>query len=184
MRILLALLGASWLARFDRRGLGFFDASESGFWHSFLAAVIVLPFFGVALWVSFPSLGGSDPWRFALAAGIGYVLSWAAYPVIMEPVTRWMDRRPRFLLYVVAYNWSVVVQSAVILPIAILADLGWLSADFEALLALAARFFVLAYAWFIARATLAVPPSRAAVVVAIDLLLTLMIGWATARLSA
>jgi hypothetical protein len=179
----MALLGAWWLARFDRRGLAFFDASEAGFWHSFLAAVIVLPFFAVALAGSFHALGGGDPWRFALASGIGYVLSWAAFPVIIEPITRRMGCRARFPLYIVAYNWSVVVQSAVILPIAIVADLGLLSADFETLLGLAARIFVLAYTWFIARAALAVPPTGAAIVVAIDLLLTLLIGWATAGLS-
>ena len=44
-----ALYGAYRLARLDAGGMAYFDSSIGGFWRSFFAAVLVVPFYALLL---------------------------------------------------------------------------------------------------------------------------------------
>ena len=83
-----SVYGAYRLARLDPNGLRFFDASPAGARRSFYAAAIVAPFYALMLAVGAPE-PASDTLRFSLVEGIAYVLSWVAYPVIVE----WLSTR-------------------------------------------------------------------------------------------
>lgn len=170
-----SLYGAYRLARFDPRGLGFFDSSPAGARRSFFAAAIVAPFYALILAVGRPGDADVDPLRFGIVEGIAYVLSWVAYPVLVEWLTRLLGCRKRFEAYLVAYNWSMVLQNAVVFPITMLAGLGVLPPQVAQLLWFGLFLLILLYVGFIARAALEVAPATAAGLVVLDVLLSALI---------
>jgi hypothetical protein len=116
-----------------------------------------------------------DPLRFGIVEGIAYVLSWVAYPVLVEWLTRLLGCRERFEAYLVAYNWSMVLQNAVVFPITMLAGLGVLPPQVAQLLWFGLFLLILLYVGFIARAALEVAPATAAGLVLLDVLLSALI---------
>ena len=58
--------------------------------------------------------------RILLVETIGYVIGWAAYPLAALPFCRWVASEERALGFVIAYNWSQVLQTALLLPVAAL----------------------------------------------------------------
>lgn len=170
-----SLYGAYRLARFDPLGLDFFDSSPAGARRSFFAAAIVAPFYALMLAVGQPGSDDVDPLRLGVVQGIAYVLSWVAYPVLVEWLTRLLGCRERFETYLVAYNWSMVLQNAVVFPITMLAGLGVLPLQVGQLLWFCIFLLILLYVGFIARAALEVTPATAAGLVLLDVLLSALI---------
>src|SRR6185437_2185808 len=124
-----ALYGAWRLACFDRGGIAWFDRSVSGFWRSFRAGVFSYPAFLILLGLGFVDGGpssGDDPFRVWMVATIGYVISWTALPLVMLPVSRFLGREPRWLDFIIAYNWSQLLQYALLLATAGIAGSGLL----------------------------------------------------------
>jgi hypothetical protein len=174
--IWLSLYGAWRLAWRDAAGIGFFDASQDGVARSFFAAVLVAPAYALMLALRFAATPAApDPLRFALAESIAYVLSWIAFPLAMVSLTRAVGRFDRWPLFVAACNWSLVVQNALILPIAVASSAGLLPPAIGGLLWLPLLAFLIAYAWFIARTALDVPASTAFAIVGLDFLLSFLI---------
>ena len=169
-----SVYGAYRLARLDPNGLRFFDASPAGARRSFYAAGIVAPFFALMLAVGAPE-PASDTLRFSLVQGIAYVLSWVAYPVIVEWLTRLLGCRERFESYLAAYNWSVVLQNAAVFPVALLTGLGLLAPQVGQLLWFGVFLAILLYIGFIAHTALEVAPVTAAGLVLLDVLLSALI---------
>ena len=169
----LALGGALRLARGDPRGLGFFDTSIDGFWRSFRAAVICYPFFLIlmAFRVSAAHWQASGIMPIVIVETIGYVISWAAFPLLMLPLSRWLGREDRFLPFMVAYNWSQLPQTALFVILALGAASGLLPRALSQFADFAAAVAVLLYEWYIARVALAVSPGQAVPVVLLDLVL-------------
>jgi hypothetical protein len=181
--VVVSLYGAWRLARLDPRGLGFFDATSEGALRSFFAAVLVAPLYVVMLAVVLPGDAPGGPLRVFLAESIGYVTTWTAYPVIVEGLSRILGCRPRFEGYLAAYNWSMVLQHALIVPISILVGLGLLPLELGQFLWMVAFSLILAYLWFIARTGLALPPLTAAGLVLLDVLLSALIDGIAAGMS-
>lgn len=175
--IVTSLYGACRLARLDPDGMSFFDTSVGGVWRSFFAAILIAPFYALLLAIRFPLDGGGvDPLRFGVAEGLAYVMSWVAYPVVMITLTQMMGCWERFPAYLVAYNWSMVLQNALFLPIGILGATGAIPADAASFLWLIALVVVLVYIWFIARTALDLPPFTCAAIVALDIALSFLIS--------
>lgn len=169
----LALRGALRLARGDRGGLACLDRSMDGFWRSFRAAVIAYPLFLILLGmrVTVAEWERSGPLQIALVETVGYVIAWSAFPLIMLSVTRWIDRERRFVDFMVAYNWSQVLQSALFVLIGLETESGVLGAPAAAAIELAGLAAVIVYEWYIARVALDTTVPAAALVVCIDLVL-------------
>jgi hypothetical protein len=180
--VIVSLWGAWRLARLDRGGLACFEATTEGARRSFWAAALVAPFYAVMVAAGYPAhrAGG---WRFVLAESIAYVVTWVAYPVVAEWLSRRLGCRDRFEGYLAAYNWSMVVQHAVVLPIGILAMLGALPSGAAEGLWLIAFLLILVYLFFIARTALAVLPTTAAGLVMLDVLLSALIDGIAAGMS-
>ena len=174
----LAVGGALRLARGDRRGLGFFDASIDGFWRSFRAGLICYPLY--LLLLSFRIAGSawaaSGPVSILAAETIAYVISWVAFPLLMLPLARWLDRDDRFLPFMVAYNWSQIPQAVLFLLIGLDGATGLLPPPVVHFAGLLATIVVLVYEWFIARVALMVTGAQACLVVIIDILLGTILG--------
>src|SRR3546814_19261463 len=88
-----SIQGALRLAARDPAGVQAFDTSLRGFWGSFFAAVLALPFYAAGV------LTRSDeppvvvtPFAFALTEAIAYVGAWFAFQLAMVSVTRLIGR--------------------------------------------------------------------------------------------
>jgi len=173
-----ALGGALRLARFDADGLMYFDDDARAVVQSFFAAVIVAP--GYAILIT-QHLGRLELTAGPLSAGVveflGYVISWTAFPVLVHEFARVMERGERWCGFVVALNWSKVVQMAVYLPATLLAaGLGGEDGPGAAsLLTVAALLAVLSYQWFVTRSALNVTGIQAAGLTGLDVMLGLTI---------
>jgi hypothetical protein len=176
--------GAYRLALLDRLGLHYFDATVEGFWRSFYAAAIVAPGYAILVMLrlaEMPVQAGSM--RVFLIESIAYVISWTAFPLAMFYVCQMIDRGDRFIRYIVAYNWSSVVQMAAFLPVATLAASGALPDPLGSVLTMLVTLAVLFYQWFIARTALEIPGPGAAGIVLLDIILSVIItGFADSML--
>ena len=169
--IRLALAGAMQLARGDAGGLVWFDTSLDGFWRSFRAALVCYPMFLLLLILRLTAgqVAASSVERIFAVETIGYVIGWVAYPLVILPLSRALDREERFLVFLVAYNWSQVPQTTLFVLVAVAGAV--LPQSVAEAAAVAATIAVVVYEWFIARVGLDVPGPAAALVVLVDLLL-------------
>ena len=127
--------------------------------------------------------GNADALRFGLVEGIAYVLSWVAYPVVVEWLTRLLGCRERFEGYLAAYNWSMVLQNAAVFPLAMLTGAGRAAAAGRSRCCGSASFVaILIYVGFIARTALGLAPITAAGLVLLDVLLSALIDGIASRL--
>ncbi len=174
----LAVAGALRLAIGDRRGLGFFDISIDGFWHSFRAAFVCYPLYLLLLGIGVEAAqwDAAGVTTIVLVKTIAYVTSWAAFPLLILPLTRWLDRENRFLAFMVAYNWSQIPQTVLVALIAVDGATGLLAPSTTQFAGLVATAAVLVYEWYIARVALAVTRAQAVLVVIVDLLLGTVLG--------
>jgi hypothetical protein len=174
----LAVGGALRLARGDRSGLGFFDASIDGFWRSFRAGLICYPMYLLLLSfrIGAPVWAASGVAQILAVETIAFVISWTAFPLLILPLARWLGREDRFLPFMVAYNWSQIPVTVVFVLIALVGATGLLPPSAAHFAGLLAAIAVLVYEWFIARVALAVTGAQACLVVIIDLLLGTVLG--------
>ncbi len=172
-----ALYGAYRLARFDARGMTYFETSLDGFWRSFYAAVIVAPFYAVLLLMRHAvDTTGVGAVRFASVEAIAYVIAWVAFPLVMVSLARVLDREERYLGYIVAYNWAAVLQNALYMPVVMLGLTGTVPVNAANALTLIVLSVVLVYTWFITWTALNVSAGTAAALVALDFVLSVFIN--------
>jgi hypothetical protein len=177
--------GAWRLLHFDRTGLQYFQVSPAAFWHSFWAAAIVLPADAIAtlLLLSGDSATSttSDTLHTTLIYLEIYALQWLIFPLVIAGYTEMIQRSDRFVLFVIAWNWSSIIRAAIVLPaIAIFANEGTDSASWGAAIYIVALGVTFVYGWFVARSALDAPPLSAAMVVVIEIVLAILI-WAGAQ---
>src|ERR1044072_9647678 len=94
IEVQLAVGGALKLARGDARGRVFFDLSIGGFWRSFRAAAICYPMYLIllALRVTEAQWAGAGLGRILAVETVAFVISWAALPLVLQPVGRVLRR--------------------------------------------------------------------------------------------
>ncbi len=71
--------GAVLLARFDARGMEYFDLSVEGFWDSFFGAVLAAPIAIYWLVIGFPESTASTGWVIAVEV-VRYLIGWIWFP--------------------------------------------------------------------------------------------------------
>lgn len=180
------LFGAWRLLHFDRTGLQYFKTTTKAFWNSFWAAAVVLPADTIATLLLSTKEGGtsltiSDSAHASLIYLEIYAIQWLLFPLVIATFAESILRTERFVLFVVASNWSNIVSAAIILPaVAILAGQGLDTAGWGAAVYMAATGITLVYSWFVARAALDAPPVAAVVVVLIQIFLAIVL-WMIAR---
>jgi hypothetical protein len=174
-----AFYGAWRLARFDVNGMRYFDSSIEGFWRSFQVAVLVAPLMVALVALDLSGMRVEAGW-FRIVAGetIAYVISWVAFPLAAFYIVRLVDREDRYLGFIVAYNWSTLIQIAVLLPAAALSHRGVLPAGLGGVIALGSQIALLVYEWFIVRTALNLASIAAAGIVLIDVIISVLINGA------
>ena len=171
-----AIYGAWRLALFDPGGMRHFDRSLHGFWRSFQAAILALPLYALLIWIHLAGMhvGGGWP-RVLLGEGIAYVIGWVAFPLAFYYVAPIIDRTDHYLGFIVAYNWTSLIQLAILLPAYGIAALGILPAGLGSAVADVAEIATLVYEWYVIRTALQVPGLGAAGVLLMDVVLSLVI---------
>lgn len=172
-----SLYGAYRLALFDRRGHDYFDISVSGFWRSFMVAIYIAPFFVLLLigQVGHGQVEISLGRFFALELS-SYALTWLAFPVIMESLTRSLNCRDKFLAFMVAFNWSALLQNLVVILPILAGYYGILPKDSAQVLTMTLFLWTRLYAAFIAKTALDVSVITACGIVLLDVLLSLFLA--------
>lgn len=175
--IVYSLYGAWRLARVDRGGLTYFDASVAGFWKSFFAAALVAPGYLVLVLLD-PAAGESAAGflRIAVIHILTYSLSWTVYPVLVHPICQAMGREPAYIGFIVAFNWIKVIQMAAYIPVVAIVAGEILPKGPSDLLNTAVYVLLLAYQWFVTRAALDVRPLAAAGLVVLDFVIGVIIS--------
>lgn len=164
-----AVAGALRLARFDPHAFNDFNRTLEGFWRSFFAAVIVGP---LQLLLSFEVAGASGgaaqigaDWPLGMLA---FIVHWLAFPVVMLSVADWLDRRNRYFIFMVALNWSNLVQVCLLLLVYSPAASALLPPGMLRLIGAGAVAYILVYEWFIAKIGLDISGGKAVAIVLLD----------------
>lgn len=185
-----SLKGAWLLFRQNEDGYRLFNVSVTGFWRSFGVFFIILPIYLFSLYVEGRMMEVVRPEMAAEAdAGPGMLviaalgLEWIAFPVLMVFLARLMKLGAFYVPYIIAYNWSAAIISMMLIPALVLFLFGLLGPSAAMGINFGVSFFMLYYRWFIARTSLKVSGSTAAALVAIDFLLSMVIGVAATNMS-
>ncbi len=172
-----ALYGAWRLLRFDREGLQYFEAASAGaFWRSFFAAVLIAPGYAilVALHLAESDVAAGAVSTFTIHV-LAYVISWTAFPLVVHSVAQGLGRADHWVGFVIALNWSKVLQMAIYLPIALLAASGALGLNGPGLATLLGLTAILIYQWFVTRSALDITGPQAAGLTGLDVVLGITI---------
>ncbi len=176
-----AVYGAWRLALLDRKGLDCFDSTIEAYWKSFNAAVIVAPAYAFLLILRLTEFEARAGWFAVIAVEtLAYIIGWVAFPLIMIYVCDRIGRFDRYLRYIVAHNWSNVIQVGLFLVVTIVSK-GLLGGAHSVLLGLAATAAILFYQWFIARTALEITGGGAAAIVGLDLMISVLINLVSNR---
>ncbi|NKB48849.1 MAG: hypothetical protein GKS02_05725 [Alphaproteobacteria bacterium] len=172
--IIIGIYGAWRLLLLDRSALRLFDVTIAGFWKSFYAALVVLPFViivQVMIVSVFPDEINQAPTvRSMMVFAIDYVYQWTVFPLVMIYLAEIMARNGQYTTFIVARNWAHAVQIVIFLPAAIfVAIVGADNPDLARMIILAAYVAAWAYEWFIARTALEISGSAATVIVLISI---------------
>ena len=178
-----ALYGVYRLARLDPEGMDYFRNTTGAFWRSFNAALLIAPFYAALLLMRY-SMGevSTPPLRFIAIETIAYAVAWLAFPVIVEPMTKTMGRRDKYIRFIIAYNWAAVPQNMLYLPLAMLSVNGVLPPGSGGFLGFIVLIAIMGYTWFITKTALEIPAGRAVGLVAIDFALSFLINGYAERL--
>jgi hypothetical protein len=172
---------AARLMRFDGTALAALDQGPAAARLSFLAALVLVP--GIFILVVLQDLGeGTDiALPSVLALGLAYIVAWLFYLVVMERLCAWMDFGPRFPLFVTAYNWAMVVQVLLFVPIVAVATL-LLPGDSGTPFILIANLALLVAQGFVTQSSLQASPFTAVAFVALDVLTGIVVNTIAAGL--
>lgn len=181
-----SLAGSIDLIGRNARALQQFPASIDAFWRSFGAIVLTAPAFVATLAADRVRLG--LPLQEGLFADPGLVLlrlmsaglAWITFPILMIAVVRRLGLGHRYVGFVVAYNWTAVVVSALLAVPSALYAMGFASYALSTLFVTAFAVIAFQMRWFLAKAALGVSGGLAAVIAFVDLGVYGLIGAAVA----
>jgi hypothetical protein len=181
--IVYGIYGAWRLARLDSGAMSYFECTPAGFWKSFFAAVIVAPGFAIIIAYEFAQVEiEAGALRILMVETLSYVLGWVVFPVLVHQICEAIGKREAYIGYIVAFNWSKVIQIAVFLPAIGLIALGALPGDSGSLLRLIVSIMILFYEWFVTRTALAVTAAGAVGFVVLDFVIDLIIHYFTLKM--
>lgn len=179
--IFLGIYGAWRLLHFDRAALRYFDSSVDGFWKSFYAALVVLPaviILRIVLFTIAPeNISDAGTGRITAVFAIDYVYQWLIFPLVMFYLAEFIGRSRNYVTFIVARNWSQVIQIAIFLPAAVLfVRSGAGEPSWGAVILIAAYLVTWVYEWFITRTALDISGPAAAVIVIIGIAISFLIS--------
>jgi len=170
-----ALSGAIKLAKFNKAGLSAFGHDRKAAIQSFFAAVLVAPMF--LLWVGTHGISAQMDVPLSHALGfalLSYACGWMIFPIIMWHVSEKMGCRERYFHFLAAYNWVAVIQNGLFMAMDIVFVSIGASEGARGFFGLILLVYILLYAWFVAKSALDIPAGPACLIVALDMLTSVL----------
>jgi hypothetical protein len=175
-----AVAGIWRLVHLDPAGVGYFDRSIEGCARSFRVAVPVAPAYALLLLAHLSELSPQASTAHILVVEtLAYVVGWCAFPLAAHLLSEAIDRKAEWAGYIAIYNWSSLLQMAVLLPLAGLTQSGLVPQGLGILLQFFGAVALLGYGWFVARTALRVGGGMAAAFVGMDLIISLTLSAVT-----
>jgi hypothetical protein len=175
------LVGA-WQVMLGRaEGLNRLDFSLEGFWRSFAAVILLVPFVVLMLFTDQPFQGGAGvearPVTGARVTllGVALLVDWFAFPLVFAVLARPFGLSSRYVPFIVTRNWAAVVINAIMGVVQALVIVGVIPAAAVPFVALAAVVLSLRLFYMVVRISLAVSMGMALPIVLLDYLLSLTI---------
>jgi hypothetical protein len=167
-------------------GLKRVDASVEGFFRSFGAVLLLLPFGALSL-ISQQKVAAELDAEALGDGGFGLAMTallvdWFAFPVVFALLARPFGLSARYVPFIVTRNWAAVVIAAMVGVVHAGHLLGVVPSSMLRFALLVAIAVALRFSYVIARTALAIPGWMALAVVAMDFLLSLTIWSAFERL--
>lgn len=157
-----SLYGTYKIARLDPDALQYFNISASGFYRSFAAIFLAIPFFLFENSIDYKKIETATSFvPFLIILGIALAASWLTYLFVAGLVTRLMGNLQKFTVFVIVYNWSQLALIVVWLPISIIST-GFLGAELSSVISLIFIAATYVYLWRILKITLEISGSLAA----------------------
>ena len=184
------LTGAWRLFLGKREAVRLFDTTYTGFWRSFLAVILVLPIYVLyvgserrMILADMPLDAPFDELSFALTRIIALAIDWAAFPLVTALLARPLGFANHYVRLIVAFNWGSPIVSGIVALPAILFAFGIFPQGAASLLLFAALVLTIRFRFITARAALDCGFSLAAGLVALEFLLSLVLGEAISRIA-
>ena len=182
------LAGAWSVMRSRPEGLSRMDLSIEGFWRSFGAIILLIPF-AILAQISQEMIvaAADDPLVAQSEGGIGaeafaLIVDWFAFPLVFALMARPLGVGARYVPFIVTRNWASVIIAAMVAVVHAAHIVGLLPSTLAPYLLLVAVAVALRFSYVIARATLGVSAAMALPIVALDLLISLTVWSAFDRL--
>jgi hypothetical protein len=181
-----ALLAAWRLFLGNSAAAGSFDVSARGFFASFAAIPLVLPFVLLMIAAEYTQLRVPDPETFSVEGFVllrlaAFLIEWLVFLALMVAATRLLRVEARYGAYVVAHNWTaVVIAAAFLVPIGLGGIVG--GGVIVTILAVFAYALALRCLFAVATATLGVRPVDAFAIVVLEVVLALLVSGLSNRL--
>ncbi len=151
-----SLYGAYRLARKDSDALQFFNISASGFYTSFAAIILALPFFVVENAIDYRLIETETSIiPFLIILCIALAVNWLAFLAVMAVFAKYLDFSDRFSIFVIVYNWAQLAIIIVWMPLSVLST-GLAGGDLNSVISLLFLGASYVYLWYIIRVTLQV----------------------------
>lgn len=175
-------LAGAWQVMLGRpEGLNRLDTSIEGFWRSFAAVVLLLPFALVGLVSQGPiaAEGGAPPVPVTggglLLSCVALLVDWVSFPAVFALIARPFGLASRYVPFIVTRNWASVIIVAVVGIVHVLHIAGAVPTAVMPYVLLVATVVALRFFYVIARTTLAVSFGMALPIVLLDLLISLTV---------
>lgn len=183
---------AAWaLFKGQSEGMRDFDLSVTGFWRSFLVFFLLLPPLLLSV-LAERKLILEEGTRitsdytdgvYFTSQFIGGAVDWILLPAILLAIARPLGIERGYVPFIIARNWSALVAAIPYALPALLYLAGVLSAALMIFLTFIAMMVVLRYRFMIARIALDAPVGLAIGIVALDFLLSVLIGVSMSRIT-
>lgn len=174
--IVYGIYGAWRLAHLDPAGMQYLDTSLRGFWRSFWAAAVIAPAYALMVLMRIAERQTDGvTLRILLIEIIAYAIGWTAFPLAAWYLLSALEKADRYVGYIVAYNWSNVLQICVYVPLTLIESTGALPTVVIGLLGLASVAAILYYQYFIARTALQVDVAVAIGLVFMDVMIGILL---------
>lgn len=175
-------LAGAWQVMLGRaEGLNRLDFSLEGFWRSFAAVILLVPFVFLMLLSEQPLAEEAGVAAEPLTGGrlvlelIALLADWFAFPLLFAALAPPFGLGSRYVPFIVTRNWASVIVGAMIGVIQALVVVGVIPTTVASFVMLAAFAVSLRFSYMVVRLTLAVSMGMALPIVMLDLLLSLTI---------
>ncbi len=159
------------------------DMSADGFWRSFVAPFMALPLYVIHVMAEHRLLVGALPegadvneWLFLLTRAAAFLADIAAFPLLMAILAKPLGLAKVYVPLIVIFNWTAPLIAVPLSLPSILLGAGMMGPGGATVLILGALVLTMAWRFRAAKAALGGAPGLAAAMVAIDFLLSLVLG--------